>query len=317
MKCMIKTIMQVLMSVMVVVSPMAEAAVWGSDYDAALAQARASGKAVLVDFTGSDWCVYCIKLRKEVLDETRFAEWAENHFVLLEVDVPQRANFDRALRERNIKLCDQYKVAGYPTVLVLDDKGRPLGGLFGYIGDPETVRKTLEPGLKAVNLIKDAESCEGADKLDLLLEAWSLVPEELHDQNMELKAEIMSLDTMDRSGLNAAATAELRLQKCMEAVDAAPTDAVALDIVEDALLTTGPKQRKRLLEIKYKLLISTVDTEADVRAVENLAYELVDLDDRLSVAAKVRRKNKLQSVFANPQVLINRSRMMKRKRPIR
>lgn len=261
--------------------------------------------------------MYCIKLRKEVLDEPAFAQWAGEEFVLLEVDVPQNPKFDRALREKNVKLCDKYGVSGYPTVLVLDDRGRALGGLFGYIGNPQTVRKILEKGVMAVQLLKEAEGLQGEEKAAKLIEAWQLVPPELHDLNAELKAEIIELDVSDKSGLKAAAAAERAFERCVEEAENAPTDAAALAIVEAALSTAVEKYRRRLMELRYYLLLSSVETEADVHAVAALAYELNDTDDRLTAPAKERRKNKLRAVFENPQALIERNRNVKRKRPIR
>lgn len=295
----------------------AVAAEWGTDYKAALAQAEREGKAVLADFTGSDWCGYCIKLRAEVLDNPAFAAWAETQFVLLEVDVPNNPQFDREQLAQNQMLCSKYEIDGFPTVLVLDSRGRALGGLFGYVGDPAAVRKTLEKGVQAVQLLKAAESLEGGAKVHAMVEAWRLVPEDLHDLNKELQAEIAAIDTQDLCGLKATADAERRLQACKHAVEVAPTDAVALEIVEAALFEAVPQNRRQLLELKYKLMICSVETEADVLAAAKVAYEMIDADLRLSPRVKQSRKKQMEGVFANPQTSLNRSRMIRRKRPIR
>ena len=70
------------------------AAEWMTDLEAAKAKAAAENKAVLVDFTGSDWCGWCIRLRKQVLDTPAFEAYARDKFVLMEVDVPQNPKFD-------------------------------------------------------------------------------------------------------------------------------------------------------------------------------------------------------------------------------
>ena len=115
------------------------AAEWQTNYDTALKMAASQGKLVLADFTGSDWCYYCIRLRKDVLDEPGFSAWAKSHFVLLEIDMPENPDFNATLRRQNEQLCKQYGVDSYPTLLVLDANGEPLGGLFGYEPEPLTL----------------------------------------------------------------------------------------------------------------------------------------------------------------------------------
>ena len=306
-----------LMPAVAVMSAAVNAADWGTDYEVALAQAEKLGKAVLVDFTGSDWCGYCMRLRAEVLDNPGFAAWAENHFVLLEVDVPHNPKFDQKQLEKNKALCAKYGIDGYPTVLVLDAKGRALGGLFGYESDPVHVRSILEPGLKAAQLLKSAESLEGVAKLGAMLTAWRLVPEELHAQNRELQAEIMVIDSEDRSGLKALADAERRFLACKHASDVAPTDAVALEIIDAALFEAVPQNRHRLLELKFRLMLHMAQTQEDVLSAAEVGYMMIDADLRTTPQVKENMKAQLRGVFANPQTSLNRSRMIRRKRPIR
>ena len=306
-------IMQPLLALVLAVS--ATAAEWGTNYEAALAQAGGQGKAVLADFTGSDWCYYCVRLRKDVLEYPAFSSWAEQNFVLLEVDVPQNPNFDPELLGRNRELCARYKIDGYPTVLVLDARGRALGGLFGYESDPAVVRGILEKGLQADKLLRRAGQLEGEARLRCMLDAWKLIPEELRELNALLKHELAALDTQDVSGLRAEAEAERRFAECKAAADAAPTDAAALVLVNAALEQAVPQNRRQLLELKYRLLILGVQTPEDVHAAAEVAYAIIDADLRLSPQVKESRKKQLRGVFANPNTSINRSRMIRRKRP--
>ena len=72
------------------VSPAEEAAIarldWLTDFDAARARSRAENKSLLIDFTGSDWCPPCMRLRKEVFSKPEFTDYAAKNLVLLEVD---------------------------------------------------------------------------------------------------------------------------------------------------------------------------------------------------------------------------------------
>lgn len=111
-----------------------KAAAWGTDYEAAIAKAKADKKIVLADFTGSDWCGFCIKLKADVFDTKAFQDWAAKEFVLLELDFPRKTQQPDALKKQNKKLKDQYKVGGFPTVLLLDGEGKELGRVVGYPG---------------------------------------------------------------------------------------------------------------------------------------------------------------------------------------
>ena len=62
---------------------------WLTDLDEAKKVATKENKKLLVDFTGSDWCGYCIKLHKEVFDTPEFEKFAKD-YVLVELDFPRR-----------------------------------------------------------------------------------------------------------------------------------------------------------------------------------------------------------------------------------
>ena len=58
--------------------------------DQAQKQAKSEKKIVLMDFAGSDWCGWCIKFRKEVLDTDEFKAYAAKNVVLVEMDFPHK-----------------------------------------------------------------------------------------------------------------------------------------------------------------------------------------------------------------------------------
>lgn len=102
---------------------------WLTDFSKARAQARAEGKLVLLDFTGSDFCPPCIRLAKEVFPTKEFSDYAKNHLVLVEVDFPIKKKQSPALKAANEALAREFKVDGYPTLIVLAPDGRKLGEL--------------------------------------------------------------------------------------------------------------------------------------------------------------------------------------------
>lgn len=109
--------------------------IWHDSFETALQVSRDTGKPILADFTGSDWCTWCIKLRKDVFETPEFKDWARENVVLLELDYPKRAMQSAAIRKQNKDLSDRYNISGYPTVLFFDSEGEVLGKL-GYMREP-------------------------------------------------------------------------------------------------------------------------------------------------------------------------------------
>jgi thioredoxin-related protein len=119
--------------------------VWLTDLTKAQAQAKAENKIVLMDFTGSDWCPWCIKFKKETLDDKKFLDYASKNIVLVEVDFPHSKPQPDDLKKANAALNDKYKVEGYPTLIVLDKDGKEIGRQEGYAsGGPKAFIAKLE-----------------------------------------------------------------------------------------------------------------------------------------------------------------------------
>jgi protein disulfide-isomerase len=112
------------------------AAGWDDDYEKAVAKAKAEKKMVLLDFTGSDWCGWCIKLDKEVFSKKEFKDYAKENLVLVEVDFPQGKRQTAKLKEQNEKLQKEHSVRGYPTIVVLNPEGKKVGQLGYMEGGP-------------------------------------------------------------------------------------------------------------------------------------------------------------------------------------
>jgi len=107
----------------------AEELQWLTDLPKAQAQAKKENKLVMLDFTGSDWCGWCIKLNKEVFSKTEFAGYAKKNLVLVEVDFPRRKELSAEQTKANKALMQKYKIEGYPTIIVLDGDGKQVGEL--------------------------------------------------------------------------------------------------------------------------------------------------------------------------------------------
>jgi thioredoxin-related protein len=105
---------------------------WGADVPKALAQAKADKKLVLLDFTGSDWCGWCIKFDQETLSTDKFAAYAKAHLELVTLDFPNKKPQSDSLKAANAALQTKYGVEGFPTFILLNADGKEIGRQVGY-----------------------------------------------------------------------------------------------------------------------------------------------------------------------------------------
>ncbi|MBK1831312.1 thioredoxin family protein [Verrucomicrobiaceae bacterium R5-34] len=94
---------------------------WLTEVDAGIAQAKKENKAVMVEFTGSDWCPPCIMMHKKVFSKSEFVSKASEKYVLVKIDIP---NKDKELKKKNTKVLQKYGVRGVPTVILFDAEGQ-------------------------------------------------------------------------------------------------------------------------------------------------------------------------------------------------
>jgi len=123
----------------------ASKALWRMDLPGALSQARSENKLVLLDFTGSDWCPWCIKFDQDVLSTGQFASYAAAKLILVKLDFPRHTPQSDELRRANQVLYNQFHVDGYPTYILLNANGNELGRQVGYLaGGPNAFISELE-----------------------------------------------------------------------------------------------------------------------------------------------------------------------------
>lgn len=122
---------------------------WTDDYANAVEKAKAEKKNILLDFTGSDWCGFCIALDNEVFDTSKFKTWARQNVVLVKVDFPRGKKLSDKVRTQNAGLKEKYmKSGGYPTVVIIDPDGKEIARKRGYRPGtgPAAYLKELSPG---------------------------------------------------------------------------------------------------------------------------------------------------------------------------
>ena len=96
--------------------------VWETDWSKALEKAGKSGQPVLVDFTGSDWCPWCFRLRDEVFVQPEFIDFAKENLILLTIDFPSKTKLPPEVAKANQALAEKYDIEGFPTILIINSQ---------------------------------------------------------------------------------------------------------------------------------------------------------------------------------------------------
>ena len=212
-----KTILASLLLALTVSISTAAGDEWMTDFEAAKQKAAAENKDLLVNFTGSDWCSWCIKLVDEVFKHDAFKKGVADNFVLVDLDFPQdKSKLDESTQKQNEMLQEKYSIQGFPTILLLDDQGRPYAQTGYQAGGPEKYLAHLDK-LLAIKTKRDealmaAEKLEGPAKAKSLVEALKLLPEGQLNHYSKITQQIAALDPSDESGFVAG-------QKLKEAAD--------------------------------------------------------------------------------------------------
>jgi thioredoxin-related protein len=118
---------------------------WTDGLPEAMAKAKAENKIVLLDFTGSDWCVWCIKFDDDVLSKPEFAAYAKTNLVMVMLDFPNAKPQSDLVKKTNKDLQDKFKVDGFPTYVALTPDGKEIGRQIGYLsGGPQAFITKLD-----------------------------------------------------------------------------------------------------------------------------------------------------------------------------
>ena len=108
---------------------------WLGDFNEAKTEAVQQHKLILINFSGSDWCGPCIRLRKEILESDAFVNYAAGHLVLVRADFPRQKKNQLSPEQVNLNdaLADKYNADGkFPYTLLVDENGKVLYQWDGF-----------------------------------------------------------------------------------------------------------------------------------------------------------------------------------------
>ena len=110
---------------------------WVTDFEAASKTAKQEGKYMILNFTGSDWCGWCIKLDAEVFSKEAYRSYAKENLVEVELDFPSKKKIPVETQKQNEELSNKYGIRGYPTILILSPEGEEVARTGYRRGGPE------------------------------------------------------------------------------------------------------------------------------------------------------------------------------------
>ena len=103
---------------------------WETNIDKAMEVSSKTKKPMLLFFTGSDWCGWCIRLQNEVLKTPEFTKWANENVVLVELDFPRRTPQSEEIKQQNQGLQQAFQIRGYPTIWLVN--GSKIDGKVNF-----------------------------------------------------------------------------------------------------------------------------------------------------------------------------------------
>ena len=267
-------------------SLLADDKLWVNEFENAKQTAAKEGKDLLIDFTGSDWCSWCIKLHKEVFDLDAFKTAAPKNFVLVELDYPRdKSKLSKEVQDQNEKLQTQFAIQGFPTILLADAAGRPYAQTGYQQGGAEAYVKHLDE-LRAVKVKRDeawkkAEGAQGAEKAKFLAEGLKAIAFDLAAIHYKpVVEEIGKLDPKDENGVTEAFTFKSDLEavkaKVMEAAQKGEAGGARKQV--DEFIAAHPKATGVQKQEALMAVLNTYRPPKDNEAVLKLMEEVKALD---------------------------------------
>lgn len=108
---------------------------WGLDFTQAVTESKQNNKLILLNFSGSDWCGPCIKLKKDVFESAEFKSFSTEKLVLVRADFPRlkKNQLDKIQQDKNDILAEKYNPNGkFPLTVLIDSNGKILHEWDGY-----------------------------------------------------------------------------------------------------------------------------------------------------------------------------------------
>lgn len=265
---------------------------WITSFEEAKAKAQKENKDILINFTGSDWCTWCIRLAQEVFSEPGFAEYAKDKFVLVEADFPMSPQGQpEAIDPQHQQLADTYEFQGFPTIMLFDKQGRPFAQTGYQPGGSQAYNAHLEE-FRLARVDRDtsliaADKLDGTERAKKLDDALSNLPSALlFPAYASVVEEIIKLDENNVAELRSQYEEQLANHQFMARVQAIEKqipgtenpDEILADIAKVAKEFGGDPRRSFVVTMFQINVLNYFDRIDEVLAVAAAALKNESLD---------------------------------------
>ncbi len=272
---------------------------WFADFDRAVAVAKEQGKDLFVDFTGSDWCGWCIRLDDEVFSHEEFLTPVKEKFVLVALDFPngEEAKAKVPNPARNEELQEKYGIQGFPTCLLMTADGVVFGRMGYQEGGPAKYVEDMKTmTVEGKKLLADLKALKKAYK-------------EAEDKKPVIEKAITMLEGMDADSTGVSIVADMVMQALkmdpenkagmkLKAVKALLASGQANDEIFGLARKMDPKNEKGLLEKVVQAKFSVVRDEASAKAAIDEIEALVKLG-KFHDAAEVKSMATMAAIWCD------------------
>ena len=275
----------------------ADKANWQTDVEAARQLAASQGKDLLLDFTGSDWCHWCIQLTNEVFSRPEFESEALQSFVLVELDFPSNsASQPDHIARQNNQWSKRFDIESFPTVILADSEGRPYAKTGYRAGGPQPFLAHLaelrQKRVKRDKAFAEATKLSGVEKAKSLDEGLRAVGAEFAlTAYSDVVNQILTLDANNEVGLKS------RYEEFLARRDVGKEVQQLMACYQPGL-ETEYISRVQALQQKYqpkgRLLAELQGVLAQLMLKANRAKDAIALADSVLEQGSVHPKAKLQ-----------------------
>ncbi len=121
---------------------------WNTNFEEAKQEASENNKYILLSFSGSDWCIPCMRMETDIFESDVFREFAEKNLVMVKADFPRqkRNALSPSQAKQNDKLAEKYNPDGiFPYTIIMTPQGKNLVAFEGlYKGNAYTFVQKME-----------------------------------------------------------------------------------------------------------------------------------------------------------------------------
>lgn len=279
---------------------------WMSDLKLAGKKAAAENKLLLVEFTGSDWCRYCIIQKKDVLDKPEFAEWVEKHCVAVEIDVPHDASRVGGAEQKaiNQKLCDDYNISSFPSLMLMTPERVLIGGYNGAQRTPQGAISSLEMHFSTAKELKAAMKKKKLERAKALKAVYDRQPDEVRKGNFRLVELIAKADAGNVTGIQDEYLPVKQMRTLNDKLDKATAAEERLSIIDATLEKALPKNKADILKRKeMELNTAAIALTRNPSCVEDIVKARDYYLQSAECSGKISQKEKIMQYYADPEKL--------------